>query len=220
MKVLFLLLLAAAGLGTTSTADDALSPAGPTELFNGRDFSGWTFCMTKGADPQRTWSVTNGVIHCTGRPTGVLRTLQTYRNYELDVTWRFVRVAPGADNGGILVHIQPPDKVWPRCVQVQGKHGHQGDLFLMVGAESREHRGMDSNTPLPLQGGANEHPVGEWDHTVTICSNDVVVSCINGRLMNRTTECTVTNGFIGFQSEGGEMEIRNVTLRPLGGQFP
>jgi hypothetical protein len=45
-------------------------PSRDTEvaLFNGRDFTGFTFCMKDNADPMQTWSVTNGVIHCTGKP--------------------------------------------------------------------------------------------------------------------------------------------------------
>ena len=217
MKI-FLLIGLAVALGTNlGRADGVVSPAGRMELFNGRDFSGWTFCMSGGANPRATWSVTNGVIHCTGRPTGYIRTEQSYANYELDVTWRFIKLAPKADNTGILVHLQLPDKVWPKCIQVQGKHERQGDLFLMAGAESNEHRGLEANTPLPLHGVSAELPVGEWNTATTICSNDIVVSYINGKWMNQTTGCTITNGAVGFQSEGGDLEIRRVTLVPLGG---
>src|ERR1700686_2918794 len=87
-----------------ATAQDVIAPARhPVELFNGKDFTGWTFCMKNGADPAKTWSVTNGVIHCTGRPTGYLRTRQGYSNYVLTVEWRFVKIAPKADNTGVLV---------------------------------------------------------------------------------------------------------------------
>ena len=40
---------------------------------------------------------------------------------------------------------------------------------------------------------------------------------VNGQWLNQTTECTISNGFVGFQSEGGDMEIRRVTLVPLAG---
>ena len=196
---------------------DSMTPTERIELFNGKDFTGWTFCTKSGTDPLATWSVTNGVIHCTGKPTGYIRTVQNYQNYELDVTWRFVKIVPKADNTGILVHMQLPDKVWPKCIQVQGKHERQGDLFLMAGAESKEHKGMDANTALPLQGVSAENPVGEWNTANTICSNDVVISYINGKFLNQTTGCSVTNGMVGFQSEGAEMEIRSVTVVPLGG---
>jgi hypothetical protein len=184
-------------------------------LFNGKDFSGWTFCVKDNADPGQTWSVTNGVIHCTGKPTGYIRTTQSYSNYFLTVEWRFVKIAPKADNTGILVHMQLPDKVWPQCVQVQGKHLRQGDLFLMSGAESKEHKGKDANTPVPLRGESAEKPVGEWNKAETICVNRAVTSFINGELKNETTECTLNDGFIGFQSEGGDIEIRSVFFSPL-----
>ncbi len=184
-------------------------------LFDGKDFSGWTFCMKDNADPLKTWSVTNGVIQCTGKPIGYLRTTQSYSNYFLTVEWRFVKVAPKADNTGILVHIQPPDKVWPQCVQVQGKHDRQGDLFLMEGAEAKEHKGMDKNTPVPMRGPSQEKPVGEWNKAEVICKNSGVTCFINGTLVNEISECTLTGGYIGFQSEGGEIEIRSVFFTPL-----
>jgi len=184
-------------------------------LFNQKDFSGWTFCMKDNADPLQTWSVTNGLIHCTGKPVGYLRTTGIYSNYFLTVVWRFVKIAPKADNTGILVHIQPGDKVWPQCVQVQGKHTRQGDLFLMEGAEAKEHKGMDKNTPVPLQGDSVEVPVGEWNKAETICVNGKVESFINGKFVNEITECTINSGFIGIQSEGGEIEIRSIDYCPL-----
>ena len=205
-------LVSPAILGITA---NNITPTNRIELFNGKDFTGWTFCMKGDADPLATWSVTNGVIHCTGKPTGYIRTVQNYQNYELDVTWRFVKIVPKADNTGVLVHMQLPDKVWPKCIQVQGKHDRQGDLFLMAGAESKEHKGMDANTALPLSGVSAENPVGEWNTANTICSNGVVISYINGKLLNQTTDCTVTSGAVGFQSEGADMEIKQVTLVPL-----
>ena len=210
--VLFSLAIASAG---TLGAQGIVTPPNHLELFNGRDFSGWTFCMRSNADPALTWNVTNGVIHCTGTPIGYLRTLQNYRDYRLTVEWRFVKVAPKADNTGVLVHMQLPDTVWPRCVQVQGKYNRQGDLFLMAGAESREHQGMDANTPLPMHGNSAEKPVGEWNSCVTVCSGDDIKAFINGKFMNETTGCTVTSGTIGIQSEGGEIEIRKMFLDPL-----
>jgi 3-keto-disaccharide hydrolase len=190
-------------------------PTHQIELFDGKDFSGWTFCMKNHADPMKTWSVTNGVIHCTGRPSGYLRTTQAYSNCVLTVEWRFVKIAPRADNTGVLVYIQPPDKVWPQCVQVQGKHDHQGDIFVMAGAECREHKGLNANTPVSMRGPSNENPVGVWNTNVTICAGDVVKAVINGKLMNEITDCTISSGFIGVQSEGGDIEIRKIYLDPL-----
>ncbi len=185
------------------------------ELFNGRDFTGFAFFMKDNANPTNTWTIEHGVIHCSGRPTGYLRTKQAYADYKLTVEWRFVKVAPGADNTGVLVHMQLPDKLWPPCVQYQGKSSKQGDLLLMGGAESKEHRGMDANTAVPKRGEPSEKPVGEWNTCEVVCDNATVKAFVNGKLMNETTECTVKSGFIGFQSEGGEFEVRRMYLEPL-----
>jgi hypothetical protein len=209
--------LASSGWAQDQTPDYPPPPARENQvaLFNGRDFTGFTFCMRDGAAPAKTWSVTNGVIHCTGQPSGYLRTTQSYSNYFLTVEWRFIKIAPKADNTGILVHMQLPDQVWPRCVQVQGKHDRQGDLFLMEGAEAKEHKGMDKNTPVPFRGASMEKPVGEWNTAETVCLHNKVESFINGKFVNEVTECTLNDGFIGIQSEGGDIEIRSINFSPL-----
>jgi hypothetical protein len=202
----------------THTIPEIEAPKKPTnriELFNGKDFDGLTFCMRDNSDSTNTWTVTNGVIHCSGKSVGYLRTEKAFRDYKLTVEWRFVKIAPRADNSGVLVHMQAPDKVWPPCVQVQGKHDNQGDLLLMAGAESKEHRGTDANTALPKKGPANEKPVGEWDTVQAVCEGNSVKAFVNGKFMNETTECTVSSGFIGIQSEGAEMEIRKMFLEPV-----
>jgi hypothetical protein len=192
-----------------------ITPTNNIELFNGTNFDGWTFSMKNDADPMKTWSVTNGFIHCNGSAVGYLRTKQSYSNYVVTVEWRFVKVEPKRDNTGVLVHMQLPDSVWPVCIQNQGKSGRQGDLFVMMGAESKEHKGMDKNTPIALRGESNEKAIGEWNTNITICAGNDVKAVINGKLLNEITECTVTNGFVGIQSEGADFEIRKMYLEPL-----
>jgi hypothetical protein len=214
MKLIASLCLAVTVAGSCA-AQNVITPTDHIELFNGTNFVGFTFCMRNDADPMQTWSVTNGMIHCNGSAIGYLRTLQSYSNYVVTVEWRFVKVTPKANNTGVLVHMQLPDKVWPMCIQNQGKSGRQGDLFLMAGAESKEHKGMDANTALPMRFPTNEHPVGEWDTNVTVCAGNDVKAIINGKLMNETTESTVLSGFVGIQSEGADFEIRKIYLEPL-----
>ncbi|HTB83049.1 MAG TPA: DUF1080 domain-containing protein [Candidatus Sulfotelmatobacter sp.] len=198
-------------------ASDVITPTQYTDLFNGKNFDGFTFCMKNDADPAATWIVTNGLIHCTGTPTGYLRTTQTYSNYVITVVWRFVKIAPKKDNTGVLVYMQLPDKVWPMCVQNQGKSGRQGDLFVMAGAECKEHLalGKDANTPVAFKGGPNEHAIGEWDTNTTVCAGNHVLAFINFKPLNQISECTISSGFIGIQSEGAEIEIKQIAIAPL-----
>lgn len=196
---------------------DALTPTHRVELFNGHDLTGWK-AVAKDGNASGTWRVEGDVIKCAGKPVGYLRTEQSYRDYRLTVEWRFTKMAPKADNTGVLVHIQLPDHVWPTCVQCQGKHLKQGDLFLMNGAESKEHTGMDANTPVPMRGESHEKPVGEWNTCELVCHGTTVQAYVNGTLMNEVTACTVSAGCIGFQAERAEMEIRKVFLTPLAGE--
>jgi hypothetical protein len=211
--------LAFAFAKTVVALDSAIliAPTNHVELFNGTNFDGLTFCMRNNADPMKTWEVTNGVIHCNGSAIGYLRTKQSYSKYVVTVEWRFRKVTPQANNTGVLVHMQSPDTVWPMCVQNQGKSGRQGDLFVMAGAECKEHLalGKDANTPVPLRGTSNENPVGQWDTNVTVCAGNDVKAIINGKLLNEITECTVSSGFVGIQSEGADFEIRKMYLEPL-----
>jgi hypothetical protein len=223
--VIFTRAMAVAALGwlsvspaITATAEEGSQPIVPTghmELFNQKDFSGWTFYMRDNADPKRTWSITNNVIHCSGKPNGYLRTEKEYRDYKLTVLWRFVRVASNADNTGVLVHMQLPDQLWPPCIQYQGKFARQGDLLFMNGAESKEHRGKEANTPVPRRESALETPVGETNVCVVICRGNTIEAYLNNKLANNATECTLSSGRIGFQCEGGDYEIQRVYLDPL-----
>ena len=196
----------------------AVLPASASvELFNGTNFDGFTFCMKNFADPAATWSITNGVIHCTGSPSGYLRSNQSFSNDVVTVVWRFVKVSPKKDNTGVLVYIQSPDKVWPVCVQNQGKSGRQGDFFVMSGAECREHLALhkDANTPVAFHGPANENAIGAWNTNVTVCAGNDVKAVINGKPMNEITGCTLSSGAIGIQSEGAEIEIKSIFVGPL-----
>jgi hypothetical protein len=194
----------------TLTAQDVITPTDHIELFNGKDFSGWTFFMRSNSAPEQTWSITNGVIHCTGRPNGFMRTENIYSNYICTVEWRFLK----AGNTGVLVDMHLPDNVWSRCVECQGMHAHQGDFWLWGGVDCAEPKNMKKNGIKMLQPSA-ESPVGEWSTFQTVCSSNTVEIIVNGKSMNKITDCNVSSGFIGIQSEGADMEVRKISVDPL-----
>jgi hypothetical protein len=206
------LLFTAASFAQGTTAP--ITPTGRIDLFDGKDFAGWTFTLRSNAEPADTFTVTNGVIHCTGRPPGYARTEKSYRDYKLTVEWRFVKIAPKADNTGIFLHLNPPDKVWPACVEVQGQHGRQGDLRMNGGATAKGHD-TKKTVNADAQAPSNEKSPGEWNQLEVECSGDTVKLWTNGKLMNEITECSAASGAIGIQSEGGEIEVRKMFLEPL-----
>lgn len=216
VKTSLAFILALFGLAIAIKAQSAspITPSSRIDLFNGKDFTGWTFVLRGDVDPAKTWSVTNGVIHCTGRPFGYARTDKSYANYKLTAEWRFVTIAPKADNSGIFVHINPPDKVWPTCVEAQGQHNRQGDLRMNGGATAKGHDTADTKN-ADAQAASNEKPAGEWNTFVIECSGDSIKLWTNGRLMNDITGCSVSSGAIGIQAEGGEIEVRKIFVEPL-----
>lgn len=173
--------------------------------------------MKNNADPMQTWSVSDGVMHCTGKPLGYIRTTGTFHDYKLTCVWRFVKLDPNPkkNNTGILVHIQLPDVVFPECVQCQGLYQHQGDLILEDGANADGYQVGKKTVTLPQIGPPNENPVGEWSTNEVICMGNNVGLFVNGKAMNQITGCNLTSGFIGIQSEGGDIEIRELSLQPL-----
>ena len=185
--------------------------AAAVELFNGKNLDGWTYCMRNNSDPAKTWSVRDGVMHCTGQPYGYARTTQMYQNYKLTCIWRFVKVAPHADNSGIFVHIQPPDKVWPVCVECQGLYQHQGDIYLQPGFAADGYPIEKKATLIPQMGPPNENPAGEWGTNIVICNGNAIGLFVNGKVMNQITGCNITNGYVGIQAEGGDIEVRKLT---------
>ncbi len=207
----FLCLFIALTVMTTIQADEVQTP-GRTELFNGQDFDGWKLFLTdEKADPTDTWSVKDGVIHCTGSPVGYMRTTLGYENYTLYFEWRF----PGkGGNSGVLLHGSEPDQVWPTSIEGQLESGNAADIWVIGPVDFSEHTNPDDRR-VPKREASNEKPLGEWNAYKVVCNGDTIELYINGLLQNRATECTVTKGFIGFQSEGAPIEFRNMYLEPI-----
>jgi hypothetical protein len=191
-----------------------IAPTGRMDLFNGKDFSGWTFCLRSNAPPADTFTVSNGLMHCTGQPFGYVRTDQRFRDYKLTVEWRFVKIAPRADNSGVFVHVHPPDQVWPHCIENQGQYHHQGDFIFMGGATFTGTNGPKQGM-IKMKGQLNENAAGEWNIYEVVCRGDTVKNYVNGRLMNEIESCSASSGAIAMQSEGGEWEARKIYVEPL-----
>ena len=57
-----------------------------------------------------------------------------------------------------------------------------------------------------------ENPVGEWNTVDFECRDGVIKAFLNGVLVNEAL-CEAREGHIGFQSEGGAIDIRNLWIR-------
>jgi len=219
MKSLIYVMSAFFGLGALA-GDMAvkLNPIRPTQtlpLFNGKDLSGWTQVITDepGSSPDATWSVTDGVIRCTGKPFGYLATQQSYADFKLHVEYRWYGPAEQM-NSGIFVFKTGPDTYFlPKAIETQLKKGNAGDFVLLSQATLN---GLDNPKvrAVKKQADSSEKPEGEWNSVDIEVKGNTIRSSVNGVLQNVGKDVYTDCGQICLQSEGGKIEFRNVTLGP------
>jgi len=181
-------------------------------LFNGKDLTNWTFYLKDPAvDPANVFTVQNGVIHITGDPFGYMKTKETYSDYKLHVEWRW---PSEPTNSGVFVHAQKHDTIWLKCVECQLKAGSAGDFVCMPGSDMKEH--IDKAAwSVKKMAESSEKPDGEWNTMEVICKGNTIEVHVNGVLQNKGTEVNVTSGSICLQSEGKDIEFRNVYLNRI-----
>ena len=185
-------------------------------LFNNQDLSGWKLVLkTPDADPAKTWNVKDGVIHCSGKPAGYMRTEVDYSNYHLHVEWRW----PGkGGNNGVLVHMSEPDKVWPKSIECQLFANNAGDFWVIGGADFKEHREKSKRVGgrrVQKLEKSSEKPLGEWNSYDIYCEGDTIRCYVNDILQNEAHETTINQGKICLQSEGRPIEYRNIYIKSL-----
>ena len=195
------------------------SAASTTDLLADRSLAAWEFVATPAADLHAVCTFqADGSLALAGKPLGYLVTRTPHDHYRLHVEWRWT-AKPG--NGGILVHVAtgPIDRnTWPRCLQVQTKHGSAGDLLPMAGATFAESLSTPANARTPIlnrRAPDSEKPVGEWNTADIACHDGVVDVSINGVPQNHATDCSPAAGRIGLQFEGTPYEVRHVRLDVL-----
>ncbi len=159
-----------------------------------------------------TWSVKDGVIACTGKPNGFLRSKEAYRDFIFRSEWRFQKEGwtqrpPTYPNAGYFIHARMVEDVWPRSLEVQGHYGEAGSLFgVRGGSVSGAHRGPVFE---------NRRPFGEWE-SIEIQSLDGIVTVkLNGKKMNQGHDIEPTEGNICLQSEGWPVFYRNLEVKRL-----
>ncbi len=199
-------------------------------LFNGKDLTGWHIDvpdMDKDPNLKSPFFVRNGMLVSQGTPGGHIITDAVYKNYRLDVEYRFAG-EPG--NCGVLVHASTPRalyKMFPKSIEVQLMHENAGDFWCIVedisvqDMEKRRGAKEEWGTTegklrriLNLTDGS-EKPVGQWNKVRIECLNSTVKVWVNADLVNLGFDCTAQEGQIALQAEGSEVEFRKVVLTTI-----
>lgn len=194
-------------------------------LFPGQDLRGW---INVNGAPE-TWSISNGVVYCTGKPTGALRTSRQYENFILELEWRHLT---SGGNSGVFIWGSPLPAVGAPFLQgievqvldngfnIPGKnewYTTHGDVFPIWGATMKpfgRHHGMRS---FPSEERSKSSP--EWNHYRISCTNGVIRLEVNGKEVSGGSDCVFRKGYLALESEGAPVEFRNIRLKELpGGQ--
>jgi hypothetical protein len=192
-------------------------------LFNGKDLSGWVDVNTS----SDTWKAENGLLVCTGKPIGVLRSEKKYRNFILSIEWKHLK--PRGNSGVFLWSDATPGKNrLPRGMEVQmlelewinDKQGKpvrpagyiSGELFGAGGmtATPENKRGTRSmSTEFRCKG------AGEWNHYLVVAVDGNVKLSINGKFVNGIRDASEQFGYLCLESEGSPIHFRNIKIMEL-----
>ncbi|MEX2213555.1 MAG: DUF1080 domain-containing protein [Phycisphaeraceae bacterium] len=191
---------------------------GFVDLFNGKDLTGWVNVNTAPS----TWTVKDGVIVCTGKPIGELRTEKMYENFIMEMEWNHQK-SPG--NAGLFVWsdaITARGQPFIRAIEVQVLTGMEsknytsdGDVFAIHGARMTPDRPHPAGSMRCLPSEKRTKPAGEWNHYKVICNNGTIKLHVNGKEVSGGYDVNPRKGYICLESEGGPVLFRNLRIKEL-----
>ncbi len=192
-------------------------------LFNGRNLNGW---VNVNCAPE-TWTVRDGMIICSGVPTGVMRTERQYENYILELEWRHMRKE---GNAGLFVHsadLPVTGKPFTRSIEVQildgrnsGNYTSHGDVFGIQGATMIPDKLHPNGWMRSLPGERRCNPAGQWNHYRVESRSGTIRLAVNGKVVTRAFHANPRKGYICLESEGGLVHFRNIRVCELPGSNP
>jgi len=215
---MFIRLLPILFFGFASWAEEGFKP-----LFNGKNLEGWRNINCA----PNTWSVKDGMIHCTGKPIGELRTLRMYENFIMEVEWRHLKPR---GNAGIFVWADAytaKGQPFHRGVEVQvleNAYGNtrgyttHGDIFPIHGAKMTPINGRGGSRAFPTENRSKPSP--QWNHYRIVCNNGDISLAVNGKVVTRGKASWPRKGYICLESEGSPVQFRNLKIKELPSTSP
>jgi hypothetical protein len=144
-------------------------------------------------------------------------TQQKYSDFMLELEYRW---GGEASNSGVFFLIEEPSNPFPKGIECQLKADKAGDFVLLSGADLKEYvlpEGVTERPKFPViekRESSSEKPVGEWNKVKIRVKGGAIEIYINDVLQNSATS-EVKEGHIGLQSEGKEIQFRNIILEKL-----
>lgn len=199
-------------------------------LFNGKDLKGWHIDipeMDKNPNAVNPFLVRDGLLVSLGTPGGHLITDAQHENFRFTFQYRFAG-KPG--NCGALVFVSKPRylyEMFPKSIEIQLMNQNAGDFWCIqediTVPDMEKRRGPkekwgvngDKLRRIPNLTDGTEKPLGEWNSMVIECVKNSIKVWLNGVLVNYGYDATASKGQIALQSEGSEVEFKDVKLTPI-----
>ncbi len=166
------------------------------------------------------WTITEeGILRCTGTPLGFLASKNAYKNFKIEFSWRWPE---SPKNSGFFLRIQDRKPV-PKCIEIQLQHSSAGAIMGLggmiiegAGVESFENDTIGTIRRLKRTAGqGRENRPGEWNTMSVHVEGGTIRVTLNGITSNACTGADATPGPIGFQSEGGVIEFKDIRFTQL-----
>lgn len=235
-------LLLACGLSFVllPAAVQAEEPAPPRATIDGTEL-GWKALgkadFTKVNCADDTWKFgDDGVIHCTGQPVGVIRSVKPYKNLELVLEWRHLKPA---GNSGVFVWT-PMESLeglkpggLPHGIEVQvldlgykdeyeksaGKPADwftcHGDVFSVGTSKMKPFAPVSPDGRRSFPRHERVRGVEQWNHYYARAVNGEVRLWVNGVEVAGGQDCDPASGYLCLESEGSPVEFRGLKVREL-----
>lgn len=211
---------------------------GVVHLLNGRNLDAFDTILTgqgTNRDPDKVFTLTDGMLRISGQHFGCLASKKEYANYKLiaEFKWGDVTWAPRqfkARESGILVNATVNGGAIPTGIECQVIEGGTGSIIVAKGASLT----VDGVTKGPESGrfdrpgrsqwkdqlgfhGTNEieNARGEWNTLEIICAGGEVGIAVNGHKTLAGSNAKPNQGKILLQSKGAEVFFRKLDLYPI-----
>jgi hypothetical protein len=162
------------------------------------------------------------MLHCDGVPTGALRSERQYENFILELEWRHLKPA---GNSGVFIWAGPMPALgqpFLRAIEVQvlenafgdtDSHTTHGDVFSIHGSTMKPFPPSRGERSFPTEHRSKPSP--EWNHYRVTCQGGTLRLAVNGKEVSGGEECVWRKGYLALESEGGEVDWRNLRIKEL-----
>ncbi len=219
MTVLFIGCLFAA---SNLFAADANTTTKTIDLLKNATLDDFGFYLADQGKKEDVFSINNGILRITGTPFGWLETKENYKNFIIKADFRYPEVDK-AVNSGIFLRINgTPAGFLPRTIEVQLQPKSNTNMFgfydMKLAAPEDRFSIVENHPMFKVMRTVKRYQdafckdVTAWQTIEITCYEDFIMVRLNGRCVNCACQVENIPGKIGFQSEGGLIEFRNISI--------